>query len=224
MASIQENITQIKQEILKRSPVPESVRILGVTKFQPVEKVVEALRNGIQVLGVNYAQDGAALKQSLGGFSCEWHFIGHIQSRKTKFLSDYDCVQSLDRLDIAEKLNRLLLEQGKTVSVLVEVNIGREPQKSGVMPEEVRSFCKALKDYQQLKLTGLMTMPPFIDVEERRPFFKQMLKIYQELQDIYGFNTLSMGTSDDYSVALEEGSNLIRLGTQLFGQRARPQV
>lgn len=224
MASIQENIAQIKQEILKHAPQPESVRILGVTKFQPVEKVVEALRNGIQVLGINYAQDGAALKQSIQDFSCEWHFIGHIQSRKTKFLTDYDCVQSLDRLDIAEKLNCLLLEQGKTVSVLVEVNIGREPQKSGVMPEEVRAFCKALKDYQQLKLAGLMTMPPFIDIQERRPFFQQMLKMYQELQELYGFNTLSMGTSDDYSVALEEGSNLIRLGTRLFGQRARPQV
>lgn len=224
MASIQENIVQIRQEILKHAPEPESVRILGVTKFQPEEKVVEALKNGIQVLGVNYAQEGAALKQSVQGFSCEWHFIGHIQSRKTKFLIEYDCVESLDRLEIAEKLNRLLLDLGKTVSVLVEVNIGQEPQKSGVMPEEVRSFCKKLKDFSQLKLAGLMTMPPFIEVEKRRPFFQQLFHIYQELRDVYGFNTLSMGTSEDYPVALEEGSNLIRIGTQLFGERPQPQL
>lgn len=216
---VAENLKIIQRNIQQFSVSPEKVRILGVTKFQPLERIREALDCGISLFGVNYVQEGQKLRQELQSQNIEWHFIGHIQSRKAKLLLDYECIQSLDRLDIAEDLNQRLEAVGKKLKVLVEVNIGNEPQKSGVKPEALEEFVLNMQSFSSLIVEGLMSMPPPLPGEARRPFFKQMKNIYDKLSAVYPFNTLSMGTSEDYQIALEEGANLIRLGTCLFGKR-----
>jgi len=219
VSQITENFLKIKQDIVKYSPHPESVTLMGVTKFQPLEKITEAIESGLTHLGVNYVQEGEKLRNVIPEKELTWHFIGHIQSRKAKLLLDYDFIDSLDRLEVAADLNKRAQERGKTLKVLVEVNIGRENQKSGVLPEDLDNFCQSLSGFSQLKIAGLMAMPPALDPEQRRPFFKQMRSFYEKLGLLYPFETLSMGTSEDYSIALQEGANCVRLGTVLFGAR-----
>lgn len=219
LSDVSKNISAIRKTIERHSTAPEKVRILGVTKFQPLERVVEVVDSGVTLLGVNYVQDGQKLREEMKQPNLEWHFIGHIQSRKAKHLLEYQCVQSLDRLDIAADLNRRAETMTKSLDILVEVNIGLEPQKSGVIPAELDKFLSELRVLTSLNVKGLMAMPPPLTLEERRPFFKQMRVLFDRYSEIFPFDTLSLGTSDDYAVALEEGSNLIRLGTCLFGPR-----
>jgi len=219
VTNISENLQVIQKNIQAHSPHPEKVRILGVSKFQPLERVLEVIELGVTLLGVNYVQEGQKLRESINRSDVEWHFIGHIQSRKAKDLLDYALVQSLDRMDIAEDLNRRAQNLNKTLDVLIEVNIGREKQKAGIMAEDVDRFLKQLAAFPALSVKGLMTMPPPLSQEERRPFFNEMKKLYDRLSQAYSFEVLSMGTSEDYCPALEEGANLIRLGSCLFGAR-----
>lgn len=219
LSSISENLEKIRSEIKKYSPHPEEVCLVGVTKFQPIEKIREALSLGLNHLGVNYAQDGEKLMEQLKEAEIQWHFIGHIQSRKAKYLTHYDWVESLDRLEVAEKLNQLARQKGIPLKVLIEINIGREPQKSGILPEDVTRFVEAMDGYPFLSLKGFMAMPPAIPVESRRPFFKELREIFNRVSAQKPIDVLSMGTSEDFSVALQEGSNLIRLGSCLFGPR-----
>jgi len=214
-----ENLEKIKKKIRECSPYPELVRIEAVTKLQDAKKVTEAIQLGIQILGVNYIQEGQSLRLALGDQKAAWHFIGHIQSRKVKFLTEYDCVESIDRIEIAEALNRRALDLHKKIKVLVQVNIGREPQKSGVFPEQLEAFVNHLRCLEALQVSGLMAMPPALPLEARRPFFKSMRKWFVDLGFKDSAHSLSMGTSDDYEVALQEGALLIRLGTLIFGER-----
>jgi pyridoxal phosphate enzyme (YggS family) len=200
-------------ESIKRELGNASVTIVGVTKIQPVELVREAVACGVRVLANNYVQEGAKLREALGDAAVEWHFIGHIQSRKAKDLTGYHCVQSLDRLSVAEELNKRL---DRKLDVLVEVNIGNESEKSGIAPEALEEFMKGMEPFTNLKVKGIMGMPPPLQpVELRRPYFKEL----RALRDRFGLATLSMGTSNDYLVAVEEGATMIRLGTVLFGER-----
>lgn len=220
MPSIAENLDIIRKQIALVSKGRE-IQIVGVTKHQPVEKVKEAILAGLSRLAVNYAQEGDELRLAIENQSVEWHFIGHIQSRKVKYLTEYHCIQSVDRMEIAEDLNSRLGKNGKTISVLVEVNIGREPQKSGVSPEKLEEFLDRICVLPNLKVVGLMAMPPMLHpVEDRRGYFKEMLQLYKKFQSQYHFEVLSMGTSDDYLLAIQEGSTMVRLGTCLFGQRS----
>ena len=224
MSSISQNLQAIREKIRTHSAEPEKVQILGVTKFQPLERMVEVVDLGVTLLGVNYVQEGQKLREAINRSDLEWHFIGHIQSRKAKFLLNYNCVQSLDRIDVAEDLNRRAQILNKNINLLVEVNIGREPQKSGVLLEDLEAFLKNLKTFSSLTVKGLMSMPPPLALEERRPFFKELRQTYDRLSQTYSFDTLSMGTSEDYPIALQEGANLIRLGTCLFGERPQKAV
>ena len=180
----------------------------------------EAIEAGLQVLANNYAQDGEKLIGLFGSRELEWHFIGHIQSRKVKYLTRYHCVQSIDRLPVATALNeRLDVEKGN-LRILIEVNIGNEPQKSGVSLDSLDAFLRELSHFSHLKLSGLMGMPPPLEpVEERRPFFRKLRELYDRYRQMYPFDCLSMGTSEDYLVAAEEGATMVRLGTALFGER-----
>lgn len=216
---ISENLEKIRTEIKKYSAHPEQVCLVGVTKFQPIEKIKEALSLGLNHLGVNYAQDGEKLMEQLKEAEIQWHFIGHIQSRKAKYLIHYDWVESLDRLEVAAKLNQLAEQKGISLKVLIEINIGRESQKSGILPEDVTRFVEELQHYPFLNLKGFMAMPPAIPVESRRPFFRALKELFDRVSKQKPLEVLSMGTSEDFSVALQEGSNLIRLGSCLFGPR-----
>lgn len=220
MASISENLNLIQQQIALVAKGRE-IEIVGVTKHQPVEKVKEAIEAGITHLAVNYAQEGDELRLQIESEKLKWHFIGHIQSRKVKYLTDYQYVQSVDRLEIAEDLNARLEKFDKAVYILVEVNIGREPQKSGVFPERLADFLDRVSALPNLKIIGLMSMPPMVHpVEDRRIYFKEMANLYKKFQPQYHLEILSMGTSDDYLLAIQEGSTMVRLGTCLFGRRS----
>lgn len=217
------NLQQIKDSIQKTGVKTSSIHIVGVTKFQPVEKVQEALAAGVLDLAVNYAQEGEKLMESLAAPEKKicWHFIGHIQSRKIKYLPDYDTVQSFDRLDIAKSLNQILDEKKKKLQILIEINVAGEVQKSGISPDSLAQFLEALKPFPNLVPKGLMTMPPLTDnLEEARRYFKSVRRLYEDHKKTSQFEYLSMGTSSDYITAIEEGANMIRLGTCLFGKRS----
>jgi len=206
-------IEKIQKEL---EPYP-GARLLGVTKGQTPEKVRDAVRAGLRLLGNNYAQEGEALREALKEEKVEWHYIGHIQSRKAKDLIAYDCVQSLDRIEIAQAFTKHLKS---SLDVLIQVNIGEEPQKSGVLPQDLEMVCEKLKEFTLLQVRGLMAIPPLTATpEERRPYFRKMRQLYEVTEKFFPVDTLSMGMSDDYRIALDEGSNLVRLGTLLFGAR-----
>jgi pyridoxal phosphate enzyme (YggS family) len=225
VTDLKENLNKIHEEIEKVGVDFKSVQIIAVTKWQPYQKVKTVVDLGLQSLGVNYAQEGktlmAEIKRDFPEKNLDWHFIGHIQSRKVKDLVDYHSIDSLDRIEIAESLNQKLLLSGRTLSALLEVNIGREPQKSGVLPEQVLPFLETCQAFSQIHLQGLMTMPPAVDLKERGKYFQATRSLYDNVAKEFSLSVLSMGTSDDYPIAVSEGANQIRLGTCLFG--ARPQ-
>lgn len=209
-------MTPVAENLKRLRALCGSAGIVGVTKGQPVERVREAVAAGITILGNNYAQEGEALRAAIGP-DVRWHFIGHIQSRKAKLLTAYDCIESLDRISVAEELNKRV--EGK-ISVLVEVNVGGEAQKSGISPSELPGFLESLRALEKIEVRGLMGMPPPLQpVEERRKFFRELKSLFTRHASGSRWDTLSMGTSDDFEIAVQEGATLVRLGTALFGPR-----
>lgn len=219
MNGLEERLEKILTTIAKYSS--EKVTIVGVTKFQPTQSVRAAYQAGIRNFGNNYAQDGKKLMDALHDCpGISWHFIGSIQSRKVPFLLNYDLVQSLDRIKVAEALHERLKKQNKTLSVLIEVNVGGEVQKSGISIDNLNSQLAILSKLECLRIVGLMGMPPALHpAENRRPHFQKLREIYEAARATYDLKILSMGTSDDFEIALQEGANMIRLGTCLFGPR-----
>jgi len=216
LSSVRENWERIQHEIQKAGG--RGVHVLGVTKGQPLDRISEGVAAGLTLLGDNYVQEGRELREKLASYKGEWHFIGHIQSRKARDLVTYDCVESLDRLSVAEELNK---RAGEPVAVFAEVNVGGEASKSGVAPEELEKFLDALKGLSSLRLQGLMALPPPLEpIEKRRPHFQKMRQLFDRFSGSHGLQWLSLGTSDDYPLAVAEGANLLRLGTALFGPRA----
>lgn len=217
MSGVTENLNAVRKALGGHA---DRVRIMAVSKMQTIETLREAVAAGITLFGVNYLQEGDDQRAALPSEKLEWHFIGHIQSRKAKSLPPYDAVQSIDRLEVADVLNGRCQQVSKIMPVLVEVNIGSEENKSGITPAEVGEFLKSLREMRSLSVRGLMVMPPpLADLEARRPFFKSAKRLYDKYSGEYPFDTLSMGTSEDYVVAVEEGATLIRLGTSLLGVR-----
>ncbi len=216
--SIAENLASIQEAIRKAGG--KDVRVEGVIKGQTVDKVIEGVKAGLTVLGCNYVQEGASLRAGLPDFKGDWHFIGHIQSRKARDLVSYDCVESLDRGSVAEELSHRAGNAGRKIRVFAEVNIGEEASKSGVLPTALEPFLDSLLALPHLKVDGLMALPPPLDpVGARRPHFKAMRQLFDRFEKSHGLRWLSVGTSEDYREAVSEGANLVRLGTILFGAR-----
>lgn len=198
------------------------VAIVGISKFQPLEKIADAVKAGVTILANNYVQEGQQLMTQLKGFGGEWHFVGQIQSRKVKSLLGYDCIQSLDRLDIATKLNKTLVEKGQTIRIFVQVNIGHEPSKAGVVPEDLDAFIDQVCELPCLTFDGLMALPPPLQpISSRVPHFEQMAQLFGRYKKSHQIRWLSMGTSEDYIEAVRAGANMVRLGSCLFGERVR---
>lgn len=215
---IPERWLQIQKNIERVTQGQRTVRVIGAAKYQPERRIAEAIQCGLMDLGVNYAQDGEILREQFSALPVQWHFIGHIQSRKVKFLVNYDWIHSLDRIEIAEALNGKLRELNKSISVLIEVNIGNEEAKSGIAAEALEGFVDKL-DFSQIVIRGLMCMPPPLAPEARRAFFQKAHELFLRLGAGRNWDTLSMGTSEDYEVAIEEGATMVRLGSTLFGER-----
>lgn len=200
-----------------RKELGTHVTLVGVAKAQSADTVREAIRAGLTAVANNYVQEGQTLRAALASENVAWHFIGHIQSRKAKEILDYDCVQSLDRESVAAAMNKGLQ---RPMDVLVQVNVGEEPQKSGVLPRDLGAFLSGLASYSQLRVRGLMALPPLTDdPEARRPYFKTMRRLFEEYQRPHQLQVLSMGMSDDFRIAAEEGSTMVRVGSLLFGSR-----
>lgn len=204
---------------------PDKIKLLAVSKRMPVEMIAEAHQCEQVLFGENYLQD-AETKISKLPSSLGWHFIGHLQSNKAKAAAElFQMIESVDRLKIAQTLDRHAGLLGKKLNVLVQVNIGKEAQKSGVLPEKAADLLRAMKPLSNLRVCGLMTMPPYgREPEASRPCFQALKKLSAELADEKYFYDnkaveLSMGMSGDFKVAVEEGATLVRVGTAIFGQR-----
>lgn len=194
----------------------ESVRLIGVSKTRTPAEVLEATRAGLAILGENYIQE-AMEKITAIGPGPSWHFIGRLQSNKARLAVErFDVIHSVDSLKLARRLNTQSAALGKRPSLLVQVNIGGEASKTGVTPQETPALVEAIAALESVNLIGLMTMPPPTPTpEQARPYFTALRKLGLRL----GLAELSMGMSNDFEVAIEEGATMVRVGSALFGPR-----
>jgi hypothetical protein len=204
--------------------LPPHVVLVAAAKSRTPEEILEAVRAGVRIIGENYIQETLAAFQVVGR-QAEWHFIGHLQRNKVKKAVEiFDLIETVDSLEIGQEISKRSAAQGKVMPLLVEINSGREPQKFGAVPEEAKNLIKKLGCLPNIKVQGLMTMgPEFGDPEAARPYFRLTKEIFEELKALaypgVEMNWLSMGMSHSYQVAIEEGTNMVRLGTKIFGPR-----
>ncbi|GAB4307638.1 MAG: YggS family pyridoxal phosphate-dependent enzyme [Candidatus Bipolaricaulota bacterium] len=207
------------QEVLTR--VPAGVTIVAAAKGRAPAEVQAAIRAGIGHIGENYVQETERKKGAVPE-PATWHMIGHLQSNKVRrAIQIFDWMQTLDSLSLARRLEAALALQGKTLPVLIQVNIGREPHKAGVLPDDLFPLAEAIRGLPHLRFRGLMAIPPAGDrPEDSRPHFRAMRRLLDGLRgEGFAADTLSMGMSADWEIAVEEGATMIRLGTLLFGRR-----
>jgi pyridoxal phosphate enzyme (YggS family) len=222
---IEENtkqITRAAQELLDR--VPPEVTVVAAAKGRTLAEVEAAIKAGITHIGHNYVQQGQPMIEALGD-KATWHMIGHLQRNKAKkAVKIFDIIETVDSMRLAKEIERRCARTGKVMPVLVEVNSGRETTKTGVVPENVEGFVAYLAKMKFIKVQGLMTMGPrFGDPEDARPFFRSTRQTFKHLSKCKLPNIqmryLSMGMSNSYMVAIEEGANIVRIGTKIFGPR-----
>ncbi len=206
--------------------LPADVVLVAAAKTRTTEEVQAAVRAGIKIIGYNYVQETERM-QSVVGREVQWHLIGHLQKNKIKkAVHLYNMIQTLDSIPLAEVLDAESAEAKIKMPVLIEINSGREENKTGLFPEQVDDFVERIRAFPNIHVQGLMTMGPFLDDPARlRPYFKETQSIFEHLAKInhpgVEMRYLSMGMSDSYKIAIEEGANMIRLGTILFGPREK---
>ena len=226
--SIRDNIQSIKrniEDIRQKCNIKEEVNLMAVTKTVDVDKVLEAIDAGITDIGENKPQE-LARKYEVIGDKVRYHLIGTLQTNKVKYIIDKAyMIHSLDRIALCEEIQKRAEKIDKVVNCLVQVNISKEESKHGLEEEEVIDFVKEVSsNYKNIHIKGLMTMAPFIDDEaEIRKVFKGLKDLSLEISDLnlpnVKMDTLSMGMSHDYKIAIEEGATIIRVGTSIFGER-----
>ncbi|OPY12904.1 MAG: hypothetical protein A4E66_00977 [Syntrophus sp. PtaB.Bin001] len=225
---IRNNIEMIQERIARAARQSgrnrSEIRLMAVTKTVDESRIRYALEAGIDLCGENYIQESRAKVEAIGS-PPQWHMIGHLQTNKAKYaVRLFDMVQSVDRLELAIELDRRSRSAGRILPILIEVNSGGELTKSGVAPEEAISLIRKIAPLENLSIQGLMTMPPwFENPESARPYFAALRtlrnRIAEERIDRVSLRELSMGMTDDYEVAIEEGSTIIRIGRGIFGER-----
>ena len=204
---------------------PESIRLVAVSKTIPTDSVREAIEAGVTILGENYVQEARTKINDLSAYPVSWHFIGHLQSNKAKYaVRLFDLIHSVDSLKLARELNKQAQKINKIQDILIQVNIGEEPAKSGALSQETEKLLQDVSDLENLALKGLMTMPPFFNNPEKvRPFFAALRELRDRLKQQclanVTLNELSMGMTGDFEAAIEEGATLVRIGTAIFGAR-----
>ena len=228
MSELQENLTRIRSRIdqaCERSGrQPDSVRLMAVSKNQLPERVAEAVSAGLTLFGENRIQE-AKVKIPLCPGQLEWHFIGHLQSNKSRdAVSLFQVVQGVDSLALAEELQKQAIKQARSLPILLEVNVAGESSKFGWNPDRLLAELLQLNALNRLEVHGLMTIAPYaVDPEQVRPIFRRLRELRDRCTDLMGapIPVLSMGMSGDLEVAIEEGATLVRVGTALFGERPR---
>ena len=220
----------MKAELIKESvtkcldSLPSNVLLVAAAKTRTPEEVKIAIDAGVKIIGYNYIQEAERMFQQIG-HSVQWHMIGHLQRNKVqKAIHIFDMIETIDSKRLAESVNRHCAAEDKIMSVLIEINSGRESNKTGVLPENVEMLIREISNLSHLRIQGLMTMGPrFGNPEDARPYFKATKAAFDRLSKS-GISTvemryLSMGMSNSYQIAIEEGANIVRIGTKLFGDR-----
>ena len=222
MSLIKKNINNIINELEQHNSQPKrEVRLVAVSKGQDQEKILEAFNAGHNIFGENYLQEAINKKEALKNFKIEWHFIGPIQSNKCKLIAEnFQWIQTVDRIKVANKLNKFNTNQ-TPLNICIQINISNEDTKSGVKIKEIDDLAEYISNSDKLKLRGLMAIPSnTIKKEILINEYKQLKMIYENLKSKYStIDTLSMGMSNDYLLAIENGSNLVRIGTKIFGKK-----
>jgi pyridoxal phosphate enzyme (YggS family) len=215
---IAENVKKILREL------PEGVKLVAAAKTRTPEEILRATEAGITIVGENYVQE-ARKAFELVGHRVKWHFIGHLQRNKVKKAVEiFNMIETLDSIELAAEINKRCLRIGKIMPVLIEINSGKEKQKFGIWPEDVESLILQAAKFKNITIQGLMTMgPAFGNPEDARPYFVKTKRLFDKLKalDIPGIEMkfLSMGMTNSYQVAIQEGANMVRIGTKIFGPR-----
>jgi len=204
--------------------LPEGVLLVGAAKTRTPDEILEAIEAGLEIVGENYVQEAEKAFEKIG-HRAKWHMIGHLQTNKVKkAVRVFDMIETLSSIRLAEEIDKACAKIGKVMPVLVEINSGEEEQKSGVNPDEAEALIRSMSALKNIRVVGLMTMGPFTGhPEESRPYFRKTKELFDDLKALalpgVDMNCLSMGMSNSYKVALEEGANMVRIGTKLFGRR-----
>ncbi len=216
--SIAQNVRQILAEM------PEGVRLEAAAKTREPAEVLEAAAAGVRIIGENYVQEAERVKQAAGD-NMEWHCIGHLQKNKVKKASEvFDMIETVDSVELAKEIDKRCARLGKVMPVLVEINSGREAGKAGVKPEEAEGLIREISRLKNIRVEGLMTMGPAVSQpEETRRYFRETKKLFDRIKGLripgVEMKYLSMGMTDSYRVAIEEGANIVRIGSGIFGPR-----
>ena len=216
--TIKQNVSQILSEL------PDGVQLVAAAKTREPEEILEAIEAGAEIVGENYVQEAERAYELIGN-KAKWHFIGHLQKNKVKkAVKIFDMIETIDSFELAGEIDKRCAQIGKIMPVLIEVNIGREEQKSGILPENTEQLAKDISALPNIRVMGLMTMGPLSgDPEDSRPYFVAMKKLFEKMKKLDLPDTemkyLSMGMTNSYQIAPEEGANMVRIGTKIFGER-----
>jgi len=205
--------------------ISHGVELVVASKARKVEEIEQVINAGAKILGENYVKEAESKYLSIGN-KVKWHLIGHLQKNKAKFaVKIFDMIETLDSFELAEVLDKECAKINKTMPVLIEINSAQEPQKAGILPNDLETFLKEILKLKNICPMGLMTMGPVVtNPEDIRPFFKITKNLFEQIKKLYPQNSnwkyLSMGMSDSFNIAIEEGANIVRVGSAIFGRRA----
>jgi pyridoxal phosphate enzyme (YggS family) len=215
---IKEKVEWILKEL------PDGVILIAATKGRSIEEINEAIEAGIKIIGENYVQEAEKKFEAIGK-KVKWHMIGHLQTNKVKkAIEIFDMIETVDSEKIAKEIDKEAKKRNIIFPVLIEINSGREKHKSGVLPEDAEKLIYEISKYENIKIEGLMTMGPFVEnPEDIRPYFRITKELFEKFKNLnlpnFEMKYLSMGMSDTWRIAIEEGANIIRIGTAIFGPR-----
>lgn len=211
------------QEIL--AELPDGVELVAAAKTRTPEEILEVVEGGVEIIGENYVQE-AKRAHEIVGKKAKWHFIGTLQKHnvRRKMVETFDMIETVDSWEVAREIDKRCAQIGKVMPILIEINSGRENQKSGVLPEDAEELIREVSALKNVKVMGLMTMGPrFGNPEDSRPYFVATRTIFERIRQLDLPNVemryLSMGMTNSYRIAVEEGANVIRIGTKIFGER-----
>ncbi|MFC1914090.1 YggS family pyridoxal phosphate-dependent enzyme [Chloroflexota bacterium] len=215
--SIRQNVSQLLREL------PEGVQLVAAAKTREPQEVLEAVESGVRIIGENYVQEAERAYEVIGD-RVRWHFIGHLQKNKVKrAVNLFDMIETVDSVVMASEIDKRCAQIGKIMPLLIEVNSGREKQKAGVLPEDVEGLIKEICQFRNVRVTGLMTMGPWAgNPEDSRFYFVETRKVFDSIKQLnlpdVEMKYLSMGMTNNYRIALEEGANIVRIGSKIFGE------
>jgi len=213
---------KIKKAALKVNRNPKEIKLVAVTKTATTEQIEEAINAGVKIIGENRVQD-AKKKYQIFTADVEWHLIGHLQTNKVKYAVEiFNCIQSIDSIKLAQEIDKRSLQFGQITDVLVEVNVSGEETKYGIKSEEAEAFLKEISEFPRIRIRGLMTIAPIVEnKEEVRPYFRKLRELSKKIKskniENIKMDYLSMGMTEDFEIAIEEGANMVRISRGIFG-------